>query len=113
MIKAGDFSGKSGATLVMHIPGASGKRVILLGTEGADTAQQQIKAIEAGAAALLKTPSTKAVWVGEGLADDNEWQAVDSRTQRSNSELPVRSSAQGQCKNQTQKIKDPNLLGTY
>ena len=75
LIKAGDFSGKSGATLVMHIPGASGKRVILLGTEGADTAQQQIKAIEAGAAALLKTPSTKAVWVGEGLADDNEWQA--------------------------------------
>ena len=37
LIKAGDFSGKSGATLVMHIPGASGKRVILLGTEGAST----------------------------------------------------------------------------
>ena len=40
LIKAGDFSGKSGETLVIHIPGASGKRIILLGTEGASTAQK-------------------------------------------------------------------------
>ncbi len=45
LIKAGDFSGKSGETLVMHIPGASGKRIILLGTEGASSPQQQIKVI--------------------------------------------------------------------
>jgi len=75
LIKAGDFSGKLAETLVMHIPGASGKRIILLGTEGATTIQQQIKVIEAGAAALLKTPSAKAVWVGEGLGADAEWEA--------------------------------------
>ena len=75
LIKAGDFTGKSSETLVMHIPGASGKRIILLGTEGATTSQQQIKVINAGATALLKTPSVKAVWVGEGLSDDAEWQA--------------------------------------
>ena len=58
----------------MHIPGAN-KRIILLGTEGAETNQQIIKVIKAGAAALKKTPSVKAVWVGEGLSDDVEWQA--------------------------------------
>jgi len=75
LVKAGDFSGKSGETLVIHIPGASGKRIILLGTEGASTAQKQINVINAGASALLKTASSKAVWVGEGLSDDAEWQA--------------------------------------
>jgi len=75
LIKAGDFGGKSGQTLVIHIPGPAGKRIILVGTEGANTAQQQIKAIQAGAAALLKTASSKAVWVGEGLSEDTEWQA--------------------------------------
>ena len=75
LIKAGDFSGKSGQTLVMHIPGASGKRIILVGTDGATTQQQQIKVIEAGASALLKTPSIKAVWAGEGLSDDSQWEA--------------------------------------
>jgi leucyl aminopeptidase len=75
LIKAGDFSGKSGETTVIHIPGASGKRIILLGTDGASTAQKQIKAIEAGASALLRTASTKAVWIGEGLSEDSEWEA--------------------------------------
>jgi leucyl aminopeptidase len=32
LIKAGDFGGKKAETLVMHIPGANGKRIILLGT---------------------------------------------------------------------------------
>ena len=75
LVKAGDFSGKAGQSLVIHIPGASGKRIILVGTDGATTAQQQIKVIEAGASALLKTASTKAVWAGEGLSDDAEWEA--------------------------------------
>ena len=75
LIKAGDFGGKSGETLVIHIPGAAGKRIILLGTEGASTPQKQINVINAGANALLKTPSSKAVWVGEGLSDDSEWEA--------------------------------------
>ncbi len=75
LIKAGDFNGKTGETLVIHIPGAAGKRIILLGTQGASTPQKQINAITAGAKALLKTASKKAVWIGEGLADDNEWQA--------------------------------------
>ena len=75
LIKAGDFSGKSGETTVIHIPGASGKRIILLGIDGASTVQKQIKAIEAGASALLRTASSKAVWVGEGLSDDSEWEA--------------------------------------
>ena len=75
LIKAGDFNGKKAETLVMHIPGASSKRIILLGTEGASTRQQLIKVIKAGASALKKTPSTKAVWVGEGLSDDAEWEA--------------------------------------
>ncbi len=75
LIKAGDFSGKSGESTVMHIPGATAKRIVLVGTDGAQTAQQQIKVINAGAAALLNTPAAKAVWVGEGLAEDSEWQA--------------------------------------
>ena len=75
LIKAGDFNGKTGETLVIHIPGAAGKRIILLGTEGTSTPQKQINAITAGAKALLKTASKKAVWVGESLTDDNEWQA--------------------------------------
>jgi leucyl aminopeptidase len=75
LLKAGDFSGKANESTVMHIPGADGKRIVLLGTDGAATAQQQIKVIKAGAAALLRTPAKKAVWVGEGLAEDNEWQA--------------------------------------
>ena len=75
LIKTGDFNGKTGETLVIHIPGAEGKRIILLGTEGASTPQKQINAITAGAKALVKTASKKAVWIGEGLADDNEWQA--------------------------------------
>ena len=75
LIKAGDFSGKKAETLVMHIPGANGKRIILLGTEGATTNQQLIKVIKAGASALKKTPSAKAVWVGEGLSEDTEWEA--------------------------------------
>ena len=75
LIKAGDFGGKSGETLVIHIPGAAGKRIILLGTQGASTPQKQINVINAGANALLKTPSSKAVWVGEGLSDDAEWEA--------------------------------------
>ena len=75
LIKAGDFNGKTGETLVIHIPGAVGKRIILLGTQGAATPQKQINAIAAGAKALLKTASKKAVWIGEGLAEDNEWQA--------------------------------------
>ena len=75
LIKAGDFGGKSGETLVIHIPGTAGKRIILLGTEGASTPQKQINVINAGANALLKTPSSKAVWVGEGLSEDSEWEA--------------------------------------
>ncbi|MDB4077105.1 hypothetical protein N9537_04615 [Porticoccaceae bacterium] len=57
LIKAGDFSGKASESTVIHIPGASGKRIVLVGTDGADTAQQHIKVIKAGAAALLRTPS--------------------------------------------------------
>ena len=75
LLKAGDFKGQAGESLVIHIPGSAGKRIILLGSEGATTAQRQIKVIEAGAAALLKTASSKAVWVGEGLADSAEWEA--------------------------------------
>ena len=75
LIKAGDFSGKASESTVIHIPGASGKRIVLVGTDGADTAQQHIKVIKAGAAALLRTPSIKAVWAGEGLSEDTEWQA--------------------------------------
>ena len=75
LIKAGDFKGKAGETLIIYIPVGTGKRIILVGTEGATTAQQQIRVTHAGATALLKTPSIKAVWVGEGLADDTEWQA--------------------------------------
>ena len=61
--------------MVIHIPGAAGKRIILARHRGRKTAQQQIKVIRAGAAALLQTPCIKAVWAGEGLAEDTEWQA--------------------------------------
>ena len=74
LIKTGDFNGKKSETLVMHIPGAN-KRIVLLGTEGATSRQRMIKVIKAGAAALKKTPSTRAIWVGEGLSDEVEWEA--------------------------------------
>ena len=74
LIKTGDFNGKNSEILVMHIPGAN-KRIVLLGTEGATSRQRMIKVIKAGAAALKKTPSTRAIWVGEGLSDEVEWEA--------------------------------------
>lgn len=75
LVKTGDFSGKASSSTVLYIPGATVKRIVLIGTDGAQTRQQQIKVIKAGAAALLRSPSAKAVWVGEGLAADSEWQA--------------------------------------
>ena len=53
LIKAGDFKGKAGETLIIYIPVGTGKRIILVGTEGATTAQQQIRVTHAGATALL------------------------------------------------------------
>ena len=89
LIEAGDFSGKASESTVIHIPGASGKRIVLVGTDGADTAQQQIKVIKAGAAALLRTPSIKAVWAGEGLAEDSRMASRHYCPQHSGSQLQI------------------------
>ena len=51
------------------------QRIILVGTDGASNPQKMIKAIEAGASAVFKTPAVSAVWAIEGLAEDHDWQA--------------------------------------
>ena len=69
--------------------------------------------IKAGAAALLRTPSIKAVWAGEGLAEDTEWQAgIIARSIQAASykytAVPKESSQKGTATN----IKNSDLLGS-
>ena len=75
LLKAGDFTGKLGSSLVLHIPGTETKRVILVGYDNANDNQALLKMIRAGAAALTKTPSQKAVWVSGDIGGDAAWMA--------------------------------------
>lgn len=76
VIKSGDFKGKSAETLVLHTSKSIVKRVLLVGTGTATDNPTLIKIIRAAAKALLKTPSKKAVWIGEGLGDNHSWLAT-------------------------------------
>ena len=75
LITSGDFSGKASETCVLRNLSMPFKRIILLGTDGASSPQKIIKAIEAGASAVFKTPAVNVVWATEGLAKDHHWQA--------------------------------------
>ena len=61
LITSGDFSGKASETCVLRNLNMPFKRIILLGTDGASSPQKIIKAIEAGASAVFKTPAVNAV----------------------------------------------------
>ena len=75
LIKSGDFSGKLASNCIFHTPDRASKRIILIGVDGASTTQKMIKVIESAALLLNKTPSAKALWIGDSLSDDIEWQA--------------------------------------
>ena len=75
LIESGDFSGKTSESCVLRNLNTSFKRIILVGTDGASNPQKMIKAIEAGASAVFKTPAVHAVWAIEGLAENHDWQA--------------------------------------
>ena len=75
LIESGDFSGKASESCVLLNLNTPFQRIILVGTDGASNPQKMIKAIEAGASAVFKTPAVSAVWAIEGLAEDHDWQA--------------------------------------
>ncbi|MCS5587395.1 MAG: leucyl aminopeptidase [Porticoccaceae bacterium] len=75
LIKSGEFTAKSGEVMLLNFPESPLKRLILLGTDGASTPQQIIKAAEKAAAALSKTSSKNALWIGEGVSANTEWLA--------------------------------------
>jgi len=75
LIKSGDFSGKLATSCILHTQGKASKRIILIGTDGAATTQKMIKVMESAASLLRKTPSQKALWIGDSFNDDHEWQA--------------------------------------
>jgi leucyl aminopeptidase len=75
LINSGDFTGKLSQTCVLHTLNQTFKRIILIGTDGASSPHHLISVIDAANNLLLKSPSTNAVWIGEGLGTDHEWQS--------------------------------------
>ena len=75
LIESGDFSGKASESCVIRNLNIPFQRIILIGTDGASSSQKIIRAIEAGTAAVFKTPAVDVVWATEGLAKDHDWQA--------------------------------------
>jgi leucyl aminopeptidase len=75
IIKSKEFTGKLGNSLILNSPEAPVKRLLLVGTDGASSPQQIIKAVNHGAQALSKTSAKTALWVGDALSDDSEWLA--------------------------------------
>ena len=51
--------------------------------------------------------------MGEGLADDSEWQAVIVARSVQTASYQYAAAPKGSAKTNATKIKDPNLLGTY
>ena len=74
-IESGEFTGKSGQILVLNFPELAVKRIILLGTDGLSNQRQVKKAVTAACAALNKTKSKTALWVGGNIADDIQAEA--------------------------------------
>jgi leucyl aminopeptidase len=75
VIASGEFSGKSGQVMVLNLPELAIKRLILLGTDGLSNQRQVKKAVTAGAAALNKTKSKTALWVGGNIGENIEAEA--------------------------------------
>jgi leucyl aminopeptidase len=75
VLTSGEFSGKSGQVLVLNFPHLAIKRIILLGTEGLSNQRQVKKAVTAACAALNKTKSKTALWVGGDIGEDIEAEA--------------------------------------
>ena len=74
-IENGEFKGKSGQVLVLNLPQSALKRVILVGTDELSNQRQVKKAVTAACAALNKTKSKTALWVGGTIADDIQAEA--------------------------------------
>ena len=75
VLASGEFSGKSGQVLVLNFPHLAIKRIILLGTEGLSNQRQVKKAVTSACAALNKTKSKTALWVGGDIGEDMEAEA--------------------------------------
>ena len=75
VLASGEFSGKSGQVLVLNFPQLAIKRIILLGTEGLSNQRQVKKAVTSACAALNKTKSKTALWVGGDIGEDMEAEA--------------------------------------
>ncbi|MAV08107.1 MAG: leucyl aminopeptidase [Gammaproteobacteria bacterium] len=75
VLASGEFSGKSGQVLVLNFPQLAIKRIILLGTEGLSNQRQVKKAVTATCAALNKTKSKTALWVGGDIGENIEAEA--------------------------------------
>jgi leucyl aminopeptidase len=75
VLASGEFSGKSGQVLVLNFPHLAIKRIILLGTEGLSNQRQVKKAVTSACAALNKTKSKTALWVGGDIDEDIEAEA--------------------------------------
>ena len=67
VIQSGDFTGKLSQTCTIHTLNKAFQRIILVGTEGVTSSQHYLAIIDAANSALLKTSSTNALWLGEGL----------------------------------------------
>ena len=74
-IENGEFKGKSGQVLVLNLPQSALKRVILVGTDELSNQRQIKKTVTAACAALNKTKSKTALWVGGTIADDIQAEA--------------------------------------
>ena len=74
-IENGEFKGKSGQVLVLNLPQCALKRVILVGIDELSNQRQIKKAVTAACAALNKTKSKTALWVGGTIADDIQAEA--------------------------------------
>jgi leucyl aminopeptidase len=74
-LKSREFQAKAGETLIINTPNAPIKRLLLVGTEGAQTQQQVIKVVDGAAAAVGKTSSKTALWIGDSLSEDTKWLA--------------------------------------
>jgi leucyl aminopeptidase len=74
-IENGEFKGKSGQVLALNLSQSALKRVILVGTDELSNQRQIKKAVTAACAALNKTKSKTALWVGGTLTDDIQAEA--------------------------------------
>ena len=74
-IASGEFTGKSGQVVVLNFPKLSIQRIILLGTDELSNQRQVKKAVTAACAALNKTKSQSALWIGGNITQDIQAEA--------------------------------------